>query len=118
MAVHTIRIPDRMRGRELRTIVWDDEAGTVAGDHVEVDDIRRVFDAPKPVTIGDAGGTWDLNDPAHDPAEFLTLLFDFHQQLRNDEALRATLPAVFDDVEPLPGDAGEFLYDEHGNVLI
>lgn len=76
MVVHTIEIPDGMRGGELRRIVWDDEAGTLAGDFDphELDYMRTVFAAEKPVTVGDPGGTWDLRDPAHDAAEFLTLL--------------------------------------------
>ena len=56
-----------MRGREPRTITWDDEAGTVAGDHYEVAYIRERFEAPKPVTIGGPWRLWDLVDPAHDP---------------------------------------------------
>ena len=71
-------MPDRMRGREPRTISWDDEAGTVAGDHSVVARIRARFEAPKPVTIGGPWGMWDLVDPAHDPVEFLTLLANVH----------------------------------------
>ena len=98
MAIHTITLPDWMRGDELRSILWDDEAGTVDGDHSLVPDFRRVFDAPKPVTVGDPGGTWDLHDPAHDVVEFLTHLgVVFWPAL--DEPLRSTLPPVFDGVE-------------------
>ena len=74
MAVHLITLPDWMRGDELRVIVWDDDAGTITGTHSDVAELQRGFDAPKPVTIGDEGGTWDLRDPAHDPVEFLTAL--------------------------------------------
>lgn len=110
-------LPDRMRGRALRSIVWDDDAGTVEGTHDEVSEIRRIFDAPKPVTIGDAGGTWDLADPAHDVAEFLTLLGDLYWPVL-DDPLRATLPAVFDGVQPLKADPGEILQDADGNELV
>lgn len=110
-------LPDRMHGRALRSIVWDDEAGTVEGTHSEVADIQRVFGAQKPVTIGDAGGTWDLTDPAHDPAEFLTMLGDFYWPVL-DDPLRSTLPAVFDGVEPLKADPGEILYNADGSVLV
>lgn len=117
MAVHTITLPDWMRGDELRTIVWDDEAGTVSGTHSDVAELQRVFDAPKPVTIGDEGGTWDLQDPAHDPAEFLTALGNaFWPALR--EPLRSTLPEVFDGLEPLEADPGEILYNPDGSVLV
>ena len=81
-----------MRGREPHTIIWDDEAGTVAGDHSRVAPIRARFDAPKPVTIGGPWGMWDLVDPAHDPVEFLTLLADEYWPIL-DPLLRETLPA-------------------------
>ena len=95
MATHRITMPDRMRGREPRTIIWDDEAGTVTGDHSDIAHIRERFDAPKPVTIGGPWGMWDLVDPAHDPVEFLTLLADEYWPILNPP-LRETLPAVFD----------------------
>ncbi len=104
-----------MRGRELRTIVWDDEAGTVAGDHSKVGSFRRVFAADKPVTIGDEGGTWDLVDPAHDPVEFLAILHIVYWPAL-DEPLRSTLPAVFDGVQLPPADRGEVLYRADGSI--
>ncbi len=103
MAKHTITIPDRRRGRELRTIVWDDEAGTVSGDHWNVASLRRAFAAAKPVTVGSNGGTWTLHDPAHDPAEFLTVLGNAYWPVL-DEPLRSSLPAIFDGVELPPMD--------------
>ena len=106
MAVHTIRIPDYMRGGELRSILWDDQAGTVEGDHYKVPSFRRVFAAPKPVTLGDSGGTWDLTDPARDPAEFLVVLWVVHWPALR-EPLRSTLPAIFDGVDLPPVDSGE-----------
>ncbi|MCY4097661.1 MAG: hypothetical protein OXF40_05290, partial [Rhodospirillales bacterium] len=67
--------------------------------------------------IGDEGGTWDLRDPAHDPAEFLTALANgFWPVLR--EPHRSTLPAVFDGVEIPTADPGEILYDEDGRELV
>ena len=110
MATHRIIMPDRMRGEEPRTIIWDDEAGTVAGDHKDVAHIRERFDSPKPVTIGGPWGMWDLVDPAHDPVEFLTLLADEYWPIL-DPPLRETLPAVFDGlVVPAPRDGEN--YDE------
>ena len=105
MAVHTITIPDRMYGREPRTIVWDDEAGTVSGDHSKVADFRRVFAAEKPVTVGAGAGTWDLSDPAHDPVEFLIVLWIAYWPAL-DEPLRSTLPPVFDGLEVPAVDPG------------
>ena len=107
--MHRIVIPDRSKGRELRDIVWDDEAGTVSGDHSEVDWIVRLLAAPKPVRIGGTGRHWDLSDPAHDPSEFLALIHDIYWPAL-EEPLRSTLPPVFDGVDPPPGEAGEELY--------
>ena len=58
----------------MRSIVWDDEAGAVDGDHSQVGWINGVLAAPKPVTVGDTGRVWALSDPGHDPAEFLVLI--------------------------------------------
>ncbi len=102
-------IPDRSKGRELRSILWDDEAGTVSGDHSEVGWIAGVFAAPKPVRIGGTGRFWDLSDPAHDSSEFLALIHDIYWPALG-EPLRSALPLVFDGVDPPPGEAGEELY--------
>ena len=109
-------LPDWLRGDALRSIIWDDDAGTVTGTHDRVADVQRVFDAPKPVTVGDPGGTWDLADPAHDPVQFLTMLVDLFPPA-GDEPLRSTLPTVFDGVAPLKADPGEILYNADGSVL-
>ena len=54
-----------------------------------------------------------LRDPAHDPAEFLVLLYISHWPVWNSP-LRETVPAAFDGVEPPPGEPDEDLYDETG----
>ena len=118
MARHTIRLPDLMRGRELRTIIWDDEAGTLEGDHSDIEYLRRTFAAPKPVTRGYAAGVWHLQDPAHDPAEFLIDLWLVCNGILR-EPLRSTLPTIFDGIEIRPPDiVQDILYDEDGNVMI
>ena len=111
MAAHTILLPDMMRGRALRSIVWDDQAGTVEGEHYDVDWIRDVIQqsAEGPVTVGDPGGTWDLRDPGHDPAEFLVLL-EMSVSGGLTEAILASLPPIFDGVELPPADPGEELW--------
>ena len=119
MAVHTIMLPDLMRGRELRSIVWDDEAGTVSGDHYRVvdGDIQRILDRPKPMKVGGPWGYWKLDDPAHDPAEFLVVLYTLHGHIVF-EPLRSTLPPVFDGIELRPPDIGpSLLYDGQGNLI-
>ena len=112
MAVHTIMLPD-IPDRRLRSIVWDDEAGTVEGDHHQVPFFRRVLAAPKPVTVG-AGHHWYLRDPGHDPAEMLVLIFRVSQTYSH---ARPPLPPIFDGVELPEGEPGEELYDERGRLL-
>ena len=100
MASHTIMLSDPMRGREPRAIVRGDEAGTVSGDHSDINFIRQTLDAAKPVTAGDPGGVWDLADPA----EFLVLLSPGWQRVL-DKPLRSSLPAAFDGVDVPPADS-------------
>ena len=103
MAKHTIMLPDGMVGRELRSIVWDDEAGTVEGDHPRIDRIRRKLAEPTPFEFGTESHYWRLEDPAHDPADFLLVLSRFVDWNVGYEPLRSTLPPVFDGVEATPG---------------
>ena len=116
MAVHTIVMPDVVRGGQPRRIVWDDEARTVEGNHFDIPSIQRIIDAPKPVTIG-AGLVWRLRDPGHDPAEFLVILCELYNPI-SEEPLRSTLPPVFDGVEVPEGERGEDLYDENGDLMV
>ena len=109
MSVHTIRLPVGMREEmrdELFSIIWDDEAGKVDGDHPLVPEIRRVLETAKPVTVGTVGGTWDLDDPGRDPVEMLTLLRNLYWPAVVGP-LRSTLPPVFDGLAvptPEPGE--------------
>ena len=100
--VHTIMLPDRMRGREPRTVIWDDEAGTVTGEHSDVAWMQRILAEATPVDLGDEGQELYLLDPAHDPADFWWLLYHAYWPIY-DEPLRSTLPAVFRDTEPRAG---------------
>ena len=109
MPKHTIDMPDIMAGEELRRIVWDDEAGTVSGDHSEVGFIQSSI-AAGPVDRGDGGRIWRLRDPGRDPAEFLVLLWLAYWPVLTRASLRATLPAVFDGVELPEGEPAEELY--------
>lgn len=105
-----------MRGEELRTIVWDDEAGTVEGNHWDVQWIAETLAAPKPVTVGDTGRSWELSNPGRDPSEFLALI-----QLVYWPALapplRETLPAVFDGVRTPPGEPNENPFGHDADTL-
>ena len=117
MAVHTIMMPLGMRRPQLRSIIWDDEAGTVEGEHDEVPYIQRVIAAPKPVEVGGPGWVWSLHDPGHDPAEFLVLLGIAYWPI-GTEPLRSTLPPVFDGVQVPLGERGEHMYDENGDLMV
>ena len=110
MAVHTVTLPDYSGPRR---IVWDDEAGTVEGDHSEIPYLRRVFAASKPVTVG-VGYVRRLRDPAHDPAEMLALIFGICQPHIHE---RPPLPPIFDGVALPKGEPDEELYDERGELL-
>lgn len=102
MARHTIMFPDFMVGRDLRSIVWDDEAGAVEGDHSQLDVIREALARPTPLVLHDIAASWTLEDPAHDPADFLSLLSSIDWRVLRDD-VRSTLPPVFDGVEPTLG---------------
>ena len=104
MAVHTIMLPDRMRGREPRSIVWDDEAGTVTGEHFDVPWMQRMLASPTPVDFSSEGRVLFLLDPAHDPADFWWLLYTAYWPVV-EEPLRSTLPVVFRDTKPRPATA-------------
>ena len=117
MAIHRIMLPVGLRDATRRAVVWDDEAGTVEGDHRAVPLMQRVLDDPeRPVEFGTAGFVWDLHDPGHRPDEFLVLLYVAHWPIL-EEPLRSTLPPVFDGVSTPPGEKAEVLTDEHGNPL-
>ena len=116
MARHAILLPDGAAGGENRVIVWDDRAGTVAGDHSAIEEIRQVLGMDMPVTIGDPGRTWTLDDPARRPVDFLTMLAVVENQVYR--LPRKALPAVFSDVDIPDGDAGERLFDVDGTELI
>ncbi len=101
MAVHTIMLPDMLYGDELRTVVWDDVAGTVEGTHSSVPGMQRNLARPKPLNLPSQGRVIRLEDPGHDPAEFLWLLVIAFFPIFH-EPLRSTLPPVFDGVELSP----------------
>ena len=98
MTVHTIRLPDRLYGRELRTILWDDEAATVEGDHSDIGGMQATID-DAPTEIVNETCTIPLKDPGRDPREFWHLLIAAFSPAA-DEPLRSTMPAVLRDVEP------------------
>ena len=96
--VHEIQYPDWSRGGELRSIVWDDEAGTVRGDHQFVPALEHSF---KEKLIATIQGVTHLNDPAHDPRDFLALLYG--DRIED----RGILPDSLKDVTPTPLTVGK-----------
>jgi len=63
MAVHTVMLPDMRYGREPRSVVWDDEAGTVEGTHSALPWMQRDLAAPKPVNYSREGRVLYLTTP-------------------------------------------------------
>jgi len=117
MAVHTIHVPDWRYGQEMRTIIWDDVAGTATGTHSKLRHIQAVLAEPTPVDYSDFARRLYLKDPAHSPADFLWLLWTAYYPIWN-EPLRSTLPPVFDGVEPTPMEpAKRAMRDKDGNIL-
>lgn len=111
MAVHTIMLPIASGPEfadDLRSIIWDDEAGTVEGDHPGLEAIAWALAADKPVLAGSWIQSWTLSDPGHDPAEFLSLLYAYAIQDVIREPLRSTLPDVFDGVDMPRSELGEY----------
>lgn len=94
--IHEIKYPDWAVGGELRPIIWDDEAGTVEGDHSLVPLIPDVFEGR---VIATKAGVTELDDPAHTPEEFLLILAVDHQD-GDDLDPRAVLPDSLKDVTP------------------
>ena len=70
--IHRIEFADARYGDELREIVRDDEAGTVAGDHSCVE--RAALEQSPPVDFGDIAQRLALRVPRHGPADFLAAL--------------------------------------------
>ncbi len=101
MTVHTIMLPDMVHYDAPRSVIWDDEAGTVTGEHYDVPWMQEGLAFTPPIEMPDVMGTITLNDPGHDPADFLVLLWQAYWPVL-DEPLRSTLPPVFDGVEMTP----------------
>lgn len=100
MTVHRFWMPDYARGGEPRMIDWDDDAGTVEGDHVDVEEVRRLLDeTDADGRLGDLPGWWPLPDARHDPAQFMRVL---RRALANPGWDPEGVPASMRGVEPTP----------------
>ncbi len=116
MTVHTIMLPDMMHGREPRSVIWDDEAGTVTGEHYDVPWMQEALAATPPIEVEDGMRLVTLHNPGHDPADFLRLLWRAYWPVM-EEPLRSTLPSVFDGVEMTPAPPYPTHVDADGNPL-
>lgn len=95
---HTIQFPNGRFEDELRTIVWDDEAGTVEGDHDLVPTLRRICESDNPYVISRPWGVLHLDDVAHNPQHFLSALCDGRD---GEIPSNAVLPDAIKGIEPL-----------------
>ena len=96
---HTIQYPEGLfEDGELRTIVWDDEAGTVEGDHDLVPYLQRICESDNPYVISRQWGVLHLDDVAHNPQHFLSALCDGRE---GEIPSNAVLPDALKGVEPL-----------------
>ena len=95
-------------------------AGTVEGEHSDVPWMQQVLAAPTPYHgLSGEGRRLALEDPAHDPRDFLWLL-DVAYWPALDEPLRSTvLPPALRDVELRPASPPEPAYavDENGDLI-
>ena len=85
----------------MQGLVLPSQAGTIEGTHSKVSAIQRTLAAPRPVNRSREGIVLYLDDPGHDPADFLRVLSAAFWPILQ-EPLRSTLPPVFDGVEPSP----------------
>lgn len=95
--IHEFHIPDGMHGGELRSVVWDDDAGTVEGSHYGVAELRRSI-AAAPLTITFVAGALSLDNPARSAPDFLALLWS----ICYSPTVMDHTPASLADVEPTP----------------
>ena len=79
-------------------LVWDDEAGTVEGDHWFAAGVRELLAEGAPLDESRDGHILILEDPVHDPRDFWHLL-PYKCQI---EPLRSRMPAILRDAEPTP----------------
>lgn len=96
---HVIQYPDGPRwyeAAELRTIIWDDEAGTVEGDHSKVPIMKLIFEDDGQALLSLPSGTLLLDDVRHNPQHFISLLADCEEL-----DPRAIFPDSLKGIEPL-----------------
>jgi len=101
---HRILVRSMTEGRfdgGIDDIVWDDAAGTVEGSHYKAKSLNKRLKQPFPLEYGDETSYCVLQDPAHDPADFLALLAVALLTLQPPEVM---LPDSLKDIEPTPSE--------------
>lgn len=102
MTVHRIMAPDSFAGHELRELAWNDEIGELTGDHTDVAGFAQDLAGPMPIhNRGSFKPNYVLEDPAHNPADFLALILELHD-LGSPHRDRVQLPPTLRGVEPTP----------------
>lgn len=88
----------------MATIIWDDQAGTVTGDHYQlfgehglIEDFERVKKEGTPYQTGSEVDYYILQDIRHNPADFLSLLGFATCGLKPP---RCILPASLQGIKP------------------
>ncbi len=97
---HYIKIlhyTDRRPDGRINHIIWDDEAGTVTGDHYKVPSLQEKLSGPMPYIVGGETFECELQDIAHDPADFLVVLGFALMSLKPPEV---QLPDSLKDIQP------------------
>ena len=110
MTVHRITMPDAFAGDEPREIVWDSEAGTLAGDHscvdgpwglrARIDELAAELaagdapDRPAGIVVRNIAGYARVTDPWHDAGDFLAVCAFFPGVHLEDAVLPEALRGV------------------------
>jgi len=74
---HRILVRRKTEGQfdgRVDDIVWDDVTGVVEGSHYDVGWLQKRLRDPFPLEFGNEIARWVLQDPAHNPTDFLGLL--------------------------------------------
>ena len=80
-------------------MIWDDEAGTVEGEHWYAAWVREELARGAPLDMSGDGRILILDDPAHDPRDFWHLV----PYWCSKEPLRSRMPAILRDAAPTEG---------------
>ncbi len=97
---HRIEVLDYEHGQPngiVNHIIWDDEAGTVEGDHHQVPALQEDMKRPMPHILHRRTFQQTLHDVAHDPADFLVVLAI---ALRTLKPPKVTLPDSLKGITP------------------